>query len=450
MSKKAFNIEEVDQAVKFNEVIAPDHEFFTDFSGLRGEFEDRIVYRNMNVTKRNGLYQFNTANNSSNKSLLFLGGMRGSGKTSELAKYAKNLHNPECFYCITCNIDVELDINELEYMDILILQLEKLTQKLAEDDVNVDSGIKDKMQKWFSQREIEIKKELKSEAGIETEVGVSTKNPFFNLLSIVAKFKASVTGSMERADVTRKNLKNNFINFANIFNEYIEEVNVAIREENRGKEVLFIVDGLEKTMSSETRRKIIIEEQNRIEKIKAYTIFTLPIELISQRPNLTQFSTVECFPFVKISERDGTKNEDAYQRFREFVYKRIDKSIFAEEDLVNDAIYYSGGSPRQLLQILEISAFFVEDDATQINRTALQKGLQRLANQTSQFVEMPMIDKLKQINENNAKGIDTPYDEILQKMLENLYVLEYNSGTYKRPNPILELTNLYKQYVAKE
>jgi hypothetical protein len=203
-------------------------------------------------------------------------------------------------------------------------------------------------------------------------------------------------------------------------------------------------------MSSETRRKIIIEEQNRIEKIKAYTIFTLPIELISQRPNLTQFSTVECFPFVKISERDGTKNEDAYQRFREFVYKRIDKSIFAEEDLVNDAIYYSGGSPRQLLQILEISAFFVEDDATQINRTALQKGLQRLANQTSQFVEMPMIDKLKQINENNAKGIDTPYDEILQKMLENLYVLEYNSRTYKRPNPILELTNLYKQYVAKE
>ena len=52
--------------------------------------------------------------------------MRGSGKTSELAKYAQKLENKDGFFCVTCNIDVDLDINDLEYMDILILQMQNL------------------------------------------------------------------------------------------------------------------------------------------------------------------------------------------------------------------------------------------------------------------------------------------------------------------------------------
>ncbi len=448
MSIKALTIDQIDQAVKFNEPIGPKHDFFTDFSGLRGEFEDKIVYRNLNVRRDDGhAFAFNPAVNSANKSILFLGGMRGSGKTSELAKYAEKLNNSFCFLCITCNIDQELDLNELEYMDILILQLQKLTEELAKHEFSVNKGIINKMEKWFSQREEEIKKELKTEASLETGIEVSTKNPFFNLLNLFGKFKLGVTGSYERATVVRQNLKNNFVNFSSIFNEFIEEVNIALREKGVAQEVLFIVDGLEKTMSADTRKKIIIDEQNRIEKIKAYTIFTLPIELMNQRQNLNRFSSVEAFPFVKLLEKNGVRNAPAFDRFREFVYKRIDQNLFENEEVVEKMIYYSGGSPRELLRILESVAFNIDDSETKVTHRAVDKALVRLADQTASYIEEPMIAKLKEISANNLLGKTTPYDAVLQSMLENIYVMEYNSGSYKRINPIIELSSIYKQYV---
>ena len=447
MSHKAQTIYEIDQAVKFNEPIGPSHPFFTDFSGLRGEFEDRIVYKNLNVKKVDGTFTFNPALNGSNKSILFLGGMRGSGKTSELAKYAEKLNSPQCFLCVTCNIDQELDLNELEYMDILILQLEQLTKLLSNYDLTIDEGIKERLETWFAKRETEIKRDLKVEAELETGIEISTKNPLFSLLNIFGKFKTGVVGSNERANVVRQNLKNNFNSFATIFNEFIEEVNISLRHNGIAQEILFIVDGLEKTLSANTRKKIIIEEQNRIDKIRAYTIFTLPIELMSQRPNLNQFSSVEAFPFVKLIERDGTEDETAFEKFKEFVYKRINSSLFENEAIVHKAIKYSGGSPRELLKILETTAFYVDEEQQQINEVALDKALHRLANQTAQYITEPMLEKMKKIIENNRQGKDTPFDEVLQTMLENIYVMEYNSGSYKRINPILELSNLYQQYV---
>ena len=69
---------------------------------------------------------------------------------------------------------------------------------------------------------------------------------------------------------------------------------------------MFVVDGLEKTMSANVRRKIVIDESNRIRQIKANTIFTLPIELMRDRNKLIMFSTVVCFPFIKLIEQNET------------------------------------------------------------------------------------------------------------------------------------------------
>lgn len=440
-------LDEIDQAVRFNEPIGVEHPFFTDFSNFRGEFEERLVYKNLNVKRKNDTFTFDARTNSANKSILFLGGMRGSGKTSELAKYATNLHRPDCFFCITCNLDEELDMNELEYMDILILQLQKLTEKLNDTDLSVDTGIIHKMEKWFDEREKEVKNELKTEVGLEIGVESQIGGFFQKILTVFGKFKVGVTGSQERAVSVRRTLKNRFSEFSSMFNEYIEEVNIALRKYKVAQEILFIVDGLEKTLSAETRYKVIVNEQNRLQKIKAYTIFTLPIELMKERQQLNQFSNVEAFPFVKLLERQGERNQAAFQRFTEFVYKRIDVSLFDNETIVTDAIYYSGGSPRELLRILELSAFYADEDKGKIDKNALNSALKRLSDQTAQYLTEPMFAKLKEIKNNNQQDLDTPFDPDIQEMLEKILVMEYNSGSYKRVNPILELSNLYKQRV---
>ncbi|MDX1908457.1 MAG: hypothetical protein SF053_15580 [Bacteroidia bacterium] len=447
LSRQAVHLREIDQAVRFNEPIGPDHPFYTDFSGVRGDFREKTVYRILNVDTGNGDFSFDADLNGFEKKLFFLGGMRGSGKTSELAKYAKNLHRPACFFVITCNIEDALDMNDVEYMDVLIFQLEQLTYELDQLNVRVDANILVKMKAWFQQRETEIKAVLKGELGFELGIGTDKPSMLSTLLGVLGNLKVGLQGSRERATTIRSSLKNRFSDFAAIFNQYIEEANLALRQQQLGQEILFIVDGLEKTMSAEMRRKLIIDESNRLQQIKAYTIFTLPIELMKERQKINQFSTVESFPYVKIVDRMGMPIETAFKVFESFVYKRIHPSLFEDTDVVREAIRLGGGSPRELLRLLEAAAFYADESSGKLDQDCLLRAARRLANQAAQYLTQEKLDKLREIHTDNLQGRPSPFDDLVGEMLEDIILMEYNDGSYKRVNPVVELSDLYQQRV---
>jgi hypothetical protein len=444
-SRKAISLEDIQQATRYSEPLAPDHEFFTDFSGFRGEFEGSIIYKTLGTRRVENNYEL-PQEPQVYKVIIFLGGMRGSGKTSELAKYAQKLENRNGFFCVTCNIDTDLDINDLEYMDILILQMQKLTEKLNELGIEVNDSIVKTLQTWFEERENEVKKTLNTEMGVVTELNVGSPS-WIPFLKILGKFKTGISGSHERVNAIRTVLKNNFARFASLFNEFIEETNLALRSRKKGREVLFIIDGLEKTLSAEVRRKIIIDEQNRIEKIQAFTIFTLPIELLDRREYLKRFAQVFVFPYIKIFDNNNQRIEPAFEKFKEFLLKRIDNNLFENEEVIDLIIQYSGGSPRQLLMICNRIYPMSKDGDSLIRREVIEKILARMAEEKSALITKEMFEKLKEINLSNAENKNTVYDSVLQKLLEEDYVFEYNSGTYKRVNPILELSDHYKSHV---
>ncbi|MEQ1747411.1 MAG: hypothetical protein ABMA02_18415 [Saprospiraceae bacterium] len=440
MSRKATTLAEINQAVNFDEPIGPDHAFFTDFSHVRGDFEETVVYTNLNVDIDGDRLTFNPAINGQNKIRFFLGGMRGSGKTSELRKYAQKLHHPGCFFCVTCNIDDELDLNNLEYMDILVFQLEKLTERLREYDIQIDASALKSLEKWFAETVKEVNRSITGELGIEIKAEASAG--FWGILKIFGVLKAGMKGSQERATSVRTTLKNRFDDFASQFNRYVEEANAAIRQKKLGQEVLFIVDGLEKTMTADTRRKIILEETNRIRKVEAYTLFTLPIELMKERQILGSSFFIETFPFVKLLDKDDSRRPEAFQKFKEFVFKRIDAGLFENEAVVEEAIYYSGGSPRELLKILKMANIYADRAKGQIGKDVLDRALGRLANQTAQYVGAPQWAKIIHV----AKHKNAEWDDIVQDLLERILLMEYNDGNYKRPNPILERSDAYRQH----
>ncbi|MEM1214891.1 MAG: hypothetical protein AAGJ82_04360, partial [Bacteroidota bacterium] len=146
---RATVLEEVDNAVRFDVPVGPDHAFFTNFSDVRGDFEERMIYRALNVHPRT--YEYNRLANRANKTLLFLAGMRGSGKTSELNKMAKKLHHQAAFLVVTCNLDDGLDLNDMEYMDILIFQLERLVEEIQTHNLQVEKGILESLQGWYAE-----------------------------------------------------------------------------------------------------------------------------------------------------------------------------------------------------------------------------------------------------------------------------------------------------------
>jgi hypothetical protein len=444
--KKANTLAEVDNAIRMDVPITADHPFYTDFSDVRGDFEDRMIYKTLNVHPRNFIY--NREINRDNRTLLFLAGMRGSGKTSELAKITQKLHNKSCFFCVTCNLDDGLDLNDMEYMDILIFQLERLFQELEAGKIEFDDdSILASLFEWFSERVSEVNKSIKREGGFEVEVEAKTPS-ILNFFSLTAKLKSNITGNKENAEKIRTTFRSNFTEFAFKTNEFLEAVNIQLRLHGVAQEILFVVDGMEKTATTDIRRKVVIEEADRIRQIRANMIFTLPIELMPLAQKLSQFSTVVSFPFVKIREKDGTIVEEAVKRFEEFVHRRINPDLFDSPETIREAILLAGGSPRELLRILSYANMYADEDINVIKREDMNKGAQKLANITAQYISENDFELLKVLKESNQSGRYIPFDDKWQDLLEKLIILEYNDGTYKRVNPVVELSPLYKQHVG--
>ena len=448
--KKAYKLDEVAQAVQHNLAVGPDHEFFVDFADLRGDFKEKVVFHKLNVRMDGNKPIFNPIS-SNQKKILFLGGMRGSGKTSELAKIGKVLHAPTCFFCVTCNMDDELDMNDVEYVDVLILQMQKLVDALSSRKVNLSKAPLKKMEAWFSARDKEAKTVVKAETGLDMGLKGTTGEGVTGLLgplfSLLGSLRAGISGSKEWMVSVRSSIRNRFGEFAQIFNEFVSEANIALRKEGIAQEVLFIIDGIEKTMTADLRRKIIIEDANRLQQIKAYTLFTLPIELMKERPKLKQFSEVEAFPFVKIRHKDGSLNDVAVARFMGFVHQRIDAKLFAEEEIVKEMILLSGGSPRQLLNILAQASYQVESLNGKIDQTAFLEAKRRLVNEAALYLTREKIECLKELKEANDRNQQIEFGPVLELLLEDLVVMEYNDNTFKRVNPLVEASDIYQQQV---
>lgn len=447
---KATRLAEINNAVRFDVPVGPDHPFFTEFAGVRYEFDEKVIYRELDIDAKT--FEFNQGVNRANKSLIFLAGMRGSGKTTELNKIVAKLEGRNAFFPVFCQMDDAangLDMNDTEYMDILIFQIERLMATLQERKVDVKVDVLDDLQSWFREKVEEINTSIKREGGFEIKAGGATPS-LLSFLQLSAGLKGSLMANKETATKIRSVFKENFTAFAQRTNLFLERVNAQIRRENKGQEILFIIDGLEKVAGADKRNRIIDGESDRIRQIKANTIFTLPIEMFALEPKLRTFSTIINFPFVKIRERTGERVPAAIAVFRDFILRRIDESLFESEEVIEKAICYGGGSPRELLRVLEHAYLYAEDDDTVLTKTALKKGVRKLSAEYTRRLDKATIEQLKLLRERNAKGLPTLYDESWQKMMEEITVLEYNDGTYKRVNPLIEASEIYRIYVLEE
>lgn len=114
--KKATSIAEVNDVTSFTLPVRPNDPFYTDFSNVRGDYDETFILKYYNVREDNFL-------GLKEPRKLFLSGMRGSGKSTELHKLYNLLNGENKFFCIEGKIDLELDINDLEftvYTNILI------------------------------------------------------------------------------------------------------------------------------------------------------------------------------------------------------------------------------------------------------------------------------------------------------------------------------------------
>ena len=241
---------------------------------------------------------------------------------------------------------------------------------------------------------------------------------------MVSKTKGKLSGSNSTKETIRTVFINKFSDFSLKFNELIFDIKDYLQKNKISEDLLFIIDGFEKIGSYEDRKKILIDNSNKFVEIKANMIITLPIELFSEVGRLKEFAKHISFPLITLDKKSKEK-------FKEFIYRRIDKKLFENEKVVEKIIEYGAGSPRETLKI--ISSAYIEAEEEVLDLKSIKDAQSSISDEMIKYLNESEIVLLKELKKNNK----VLFSENLAKLLVKKIVLEYDDSLEKQINPIL-------------
>ena len=331
----------------YNEPLKVHDKLFVDTSKARGEFSLKRLYRALNIGNQDRLHT------PPNKQYTLFTGHRGCGKSTELVRIADYLRDPERYYVIHLDCTEKLDTNNLRYSDVLFALANALLNKLEnEHAIHIDPIHLSRLEHWFKER-IEshaVVKNLASEikTGLKAETGI----PF--LANIFASLTNTVNIGSSYREELRQVVSNSFTEFADIFNQLLTAVEGELQAcNNIGRYILFTVDGTDR-LDKEDADRFFVEDIHQLTLIESRFIYCAPIHLLHHNNKLKEnFDYLFRLPMLKIRDNQNNKISDNYQVMRKLIYKRVPKRFFDNEDTVNYFICYSGGHPRDLLQLLK-------------------------------------------------------------------------------------------------
>ena len=416
----------------------PDDPRYVDTQEARGSQHtlDRLA-RKLGLLLRDGRFS-----PPAQKHLLFFG-HTGSGKTTELRRYARDLSGPGRFFVVEVNISLELDRNNLQYADALMAMARSLLTRLQETRVELRQDALAELENWFAERVLNTDEAKDYSLEVKTTAGAEGGIPY--LLKLFAGFTAAFKSNVTYKDSLRKVIRNSFTQFADAFNELLEQAEASLREQKLGKRVLFLIDGTDKLRGEDTRR-FFVEDAELLLAIQAHIIYTAPLSL-KYEGNLTQRLDADLMlPMMKLYDAEGGRHEAGWKTMRDILLLRADIGLFDQETDIASLIEHSGGHPRELLRLLRLSCEFAEDD--RIDAATVGKAISQLAAEYRRFLEPEDYKLLAELDRN---AVHAGNDERTRRLLYNLALLEYNDGSWRRSHPVvrtLEGCRLAKQALA--
>lgn len=227
----------------FEEALGPEDPRYIETERARGSERtlDRLA-RKFGLQLSDGLFVPPTQ-----RHVLFFGHL-GSGKTTELRRYAKALSGPDRFFVVEVDISTELDRNNLQYADTLMALARVLFDRLEAAGVLLDASALDPLERWFSERVLTEEGAKELSAGLEA--GMTAKHGLPYLLSLFAKFTVAFKTNVTYKESLRHVVRNTFSQFADAINVVLLRAETALSEQGRAKRLLFIIDGTDKLRGS--------------------------------------------------------------------------------------------------------------------------------------------------------------------------------------------------------
>lgn len=352
--------------------------------------------------------------------LIFSGHM-GCGKSVELAKYARRINNPNAYFVVFVDLEKETNIEQLEAEDLIIALISILVTQLVEKDIRFEKDDFAAIAEEFLSEKEDLS-EITKELGIEGETKASVGWSFWKFMGVEANLKGAYARNNKTTQLVRRAIKANSKPLLVKLNNALKGLRSQLEHQQKGKDVLFVIDGLEKA-NKEVYDSLFVKDVQLIAGIEAQIISTVPIRTYYQIQSAGSRDTFKTsyLPMLRL-------NKASKALLSEMIFKRVDKSLFGK-GVINKLIKMSGGCPRILLKLVNRSIVAAAGET--VKPSILNKVLKTEGNERWMALTQKHRDILK------SEKFEAADAEVLD-LLQSLSILEYNGPKIDRKiNPLL-------------
>jgi len=422
-----------------NEALHPDDARYVNCDDVRGENLAQLYARSLQRA------------DPKNPEVKVFAGHRGVGKTSELYRLKCFLEEPEDsaqkpFLVIFSDVSQSLDLNDLDFPDLLVFQAAEIQRQLQEAKIPELSATTEYLRNLWE--------EFRSLLGTRISLGDAEVSTPYGKLALELKNRPNA-----RAEL-RKAIEQQSTSLLAAVNDLLGLATVKLRENGREGLVL-IIDGLDKLTYREldhtgtsTHERLFIQRSEQLASLQAHVVYTVPISLIYS-PRFTQIERTfgghqVPVPMIRLHEKDNPETEadtSGMEKLREILQARCHHAevdfddVFDSETTCRTLCAMTGGHPRHLMMFIRAAAN--EVDSLPITQAAVGKAIRNYANSLLREVPDEFWPHLRKFDRPSS---NIPKDEIHQEMLLLLHVFEYMNGEpWYEVNPVLRTLPKFRE-----
>ncbi|RMG58813.1 MAG: hypothetical protein D6722_23145 [Bacteroidetes bacterium] len=356
---------------------------------------------------------------------IIFSGHRGSGKTLELQRLQRQIHRPDGYLALYVNLEAETEIQRFAPEDLYIILITVLVREIEREGLPIDlSPLHRIAEEWL--QETELRKELTDEYGMEASVGLSLGAKFWHFLGIEGKFKGVYAQSNATTRTIRQKIKLNQIPLINQLNTVFASLRESLdhyRSRGPGRDLVYIIDGLEKTAPS-VHETLFVKDVQLLQQLDVHIVSCVPIQTYyeANHPNVATFFEQVYLPMIRV-------DETSLPVLREIISRRVDPALF-EAGVLEDMVRMSGGCPRQLLHLAHQA--IVEALGQPVSLATAATTYRKLGY--DRWMTLTKTDK-----EIIRSGEFDDADPAILELLFTLQLFEYNGDRRERKlNPLLQ------------
>jgi len=384
----------------------------------------------------------------------YIAGQSGTGKTTAMNFLPDTRLNKKFEIVYLYGRDL-FDPNDVDVIDILLM----FSFKLIEGKKELGKIFYERLDKIYKKHTGALEEEIKKQRGTSAEVGLdgqlSAGFKFFHWIKAKAEFFSTFKMDSEYRKTTRIFFQFKKLDLLNLCNEIVNKYYESLPT---GKNLLVVIDDLDKMRDISQIQKIFIDDRNYINQIACKKVISIPVHL----PSLPQFPLGDASTYFfelklnlnplrtytkKVKEEQLKVINKNHDLMKKIVLQRICKNkTLLDDSSIDLAISKSGGLVRQYIRILNHAALkimtLVGNDGT-INGPDIENSLLEERNLLGRSViGKEKINMLKDVMNHKTPAQDN--NLFIESILGNLILVNQNGDPWYDINPVIEST--VKQY----